>query len=222
MSDAVRYRRFLLDLIEPHCGSSVVEVGSGLGDLAADLRPRERLIVTDVDEACLAALRQRFDGRPGVEVMRLDLRDGVPLERPVDTALAVNVLEHIKDDVAALRVLCSSVVPGGTIVAWVPAYPALFGPHDRAAGHVRRYTPATMRRALLLADLQIERLHPVNFLGGLAWWLAVRIGRRDRPSPGLVRAYDRLVVPLTRFIERRWTPPFGQSLLAVARLPEPQ
>ena len=141
MSDAVRYRRYLVDLIDPHCGRTIMEVGSGLGDLADELKDYDRLVVTDVDPACLSELSRRFAGRTKVEVRPFDLRGDDLVSTPVDTVLAVNVLEHIQDDVAALRRMADAVVPDGTVVLFVPAYPSLYGPHDRAAGHVRRYVP---------------------------------------------------------------------------------
>jgi SAM-dependent methyltransferase len=220
MTEAVGYRRYLLDLIEPHCGRAVLEVGSGLGDLAAELAGCEHLIVTDVDGACLRHLAERFDGRRDVEVMKLDLREparGVPA---VDTVLAVNVLEHILDDVGALRRMAAVVEPGGSVVVFVPAYPSLYGPHDRAAGHVRRYVPRTLEAAISAAGLRVELLRPVNFLGGIAWWVAVRVGGCSSPRSGMVKVYDRLVVPVVRLMERWWRPPFGQSILCVARVPE--
>jgi SAM-dependent methyltransferase len=217
MTSAVRYRRYVLDLLRPHLGRSVLEVGSGLGDLAADLDGLDRLIVTDVDGVCLEHLRDRFAERADVEVARLDVRDDEVPATGLDTVLAVNVLEHIEDDVAAIRRMATALGPGGDVVLFVPAFRSLYGPHDREAGHVRRYRPETLRNAVARAGLDVEVLHPVNFLGGIAWWLAVRVGGCARPKPGLVGLYDRVLVPVVRATERRWHPPFGQSILCVAR-----
>jgi SAM-dependent methyltransferase len=219
MADAVRYRRYLLDLFEPHFGRTVLEVGSGLGDLASELRGYDRLTVTDVDPICLVELGKRFSGRSEIQVKRFDLREPGSDETPVETVLAVNVLEHIVDDDRALRRMAATVVPGGNVILFVPAYPSLYGPHDRAAGHVRRYVPKTLAAVVVDAGLEVEVLRPVNFLGGIAWWLAVRMGGCSSPRVGLVRLYDRLVVPLVRLMERRWHPPFGQSIICVARVP---
>jgi SAM-dependent methyltransferase len=217
MTSAARYRRYVLDLLRPHLGRSVLEVGSGLGDLAADLADLDRLIVTDVDEICLGHLRERFAGRPSVDVMSLDLRVDEPPALGLDAVLAVNVLEHIEDDAAALTRMAKAVRPGGCVVLFVPAYPSLYGPHDRAAGHVRRYRPETIDAAVERAGLRSEIVRPVNFLGGIAWWMAVRVGGCSKPNPVLVSAYDATVVPIVRVTERWWRPPFGQSILCVAR-----
>jgi len=101
----------------------------------------------------------------------------------------------------------------------VPGFPTLAGPFDRALGHGRRYTPETVREAVEAAGLEPELIRPVNFLGGVAWWAAVRVGRQARPTPTLVRLYDRVVIPAQRVLERRFHPRFGQSLLCVARIP---
>jgi hypothetical protein len=193
LSSAVRYRRYLFELVEPHLGDSVLEVGAGLGDFAAQLTGRRRLVVTDSDPFCMSSLRERLGDRPEVEVETLDVR--------------------------ALGTLRSLVVPGGNLVLLVPGYPSLYGRFDRVVGHRRRYTPATLRRAVDAAELDVEVLKPVNLPGALAWWAAVRMGRRTRPTPILVSLYDRFVVPLVCVLERRFEPPFGQSLLCVARAP---
>jgi SAM-dependent methyltransferase len=219
-ADQRRYRAFQLELIGPYCGSSVLEVGAGLGEFASQLTGLHRHVVTDVDPGAVAALAERFSDRPEVEARTLDLADGaIDVGTPVASVVAINVLEHIDDDTAALRSLATMVEPGGRIVLWVPGYMQLYGEFDRAVGHVRRYTPRTLTAVITAAGLTPELVRPVNLLGGMAWWMTVRRGGVGTPRPGLVRAYDRFVVPLTRVIERRVTPPFGQSVLGVAVVP---
>jgi hypothetical protein len=131
----------------------------------------------------------------------------------------INVLEHIADDVEALKSVAAVCAPRGRIVIWVPGYMQLYGEFDKKVGHVTRYTPATLRRTVLAAGLEIEVLRPMNFLGGIAWWLAVRKGGAQYPNPRLVKIYDRTVVPVTRVLERFIRPPFGQTVFCVARVP---
>jgi SAM-dependent methyltransferase len=214
-----RYRRYQHDLIRPHCGATVVEVGAGTGEFAATFTGPSRYVVTDLDPECVRMMAERFADRPEITALQMDVSGTVPLDEPADTVLAVNVLEHIEDDVAALRALATMVRLGGTVIMWVPGYQALYGDFDRTVGHHRRYTPRTLTDAFTAAGLRPETVHPVNLLGGIAWWLAVRRGGVGRPDPRLVRWYDRLVVPVTRTIERVVTPPFGQSVLGVATVP---
>jgi SAM-dependent methyltransferase len=217
-ADQPRYRRFQLDLISPYCGRTVLEVGAGLGEFAQGFTGLDRLVVTDADPGAVELLAARFADRPEVEARQLALGTELSIDKPVDSVIAINVLEHIEDDAAALRSLANLVVPGGTIVLWVPGYQQLYGEFDRRVGHVRRYTPATVSDAVLRAGLQVEVAKPVNLLGGIAWWAAVRRGGSTSPNPKLVAIYDRFVVPTTRAIERRVRVPFGQTVLCVARV----
>lgn len=215
-----RYRAYQFELISRHCGQSVLEVGAGLGEFASQFTGLRRHVVTDVDPECVAHMRRRFADQPETEAHRLDLEGAWPDTGPsVSTVVAINVLEHIEADSDALRALSRLVEPGGNIVLWVPGYMQLYGDFDRRVGHVRRYTPETLRAAIVAAGLVPGDVRPVNLLGGIAWWLAVRRGGVGSPRPGLLRIYDGLVVPATRVLESRLRPPFGQSVLAVAEIP---
>ncbi|WP_323742783.1 class I SAM-dependent methyltransferase [Nocardioides islandensis] len=216
-----RYKAYQLELMSPWFGESLLEVGAGLGEFASQVRGLKRHVVTDVDAGAVAAMAARFADRPEVEARVLDLAGNLEEQvgGPVTTVLAINVLEHIEDDADALRRMAELTSPGGHVVIWVPGYQQLYGEFDRAVGHVRRYTPTTLRDAFERAGLAALEVKPVNLLGGVAWWLTVRRGGVGRQKPGLVRLYDRFVVPTTRFVERRVTPPFGQSVLGVARVP---
>lgn len=214
-----RYLQYQRDLIAPHCGRSVLEVGTGLGDFAAGFTTAERLILTDSDPGAVNVMKKRFGDRPEVETRIFDCPGELPLGRPVDTVVAINVLEHMEDDVGTLQAMARLVAPGGTVVLWVPAYQQLYGDFDRKVGHVQRYTPATIRAAGKRAGLTVTVARPVNLLGGVAWWLAVRKGGSGSPKPGLVSTYDQLVVPATRAMEKVARMPFGQSVLCVARKP---
>lgn len=222
LEDLVRagaYRRFLTDQVTPYLGASLVHVKAGLGEVTERLAVgRSRAVAADDDPFCLHALTERARNHPTMEVVPLDLGQELKVEPPVESALAVNVLEYVRDDAATLRRIAAAVIPGGNVVLWVAGYPSLAGAYDRAAG-LRRYTPSGLRSAVQAAGLQVEALRPVNFLGAVAWWLAVRMAGQGRPTPALVSLYDRLVIPAERAIQRRLQPPFGQSLMCVARVP---
>ena len=219
-AEGKRYRAYQHDLIAPYIGHSLLEVGSGLGHFSQQFADRlEYLAVSDNDQYCLSQLKTRYDGRDDVDVLELALPGRVNVRRAVDTVVMMNVLEHIADDVGALRDLASCVEPGGRIVVWVPGYMALYGRFDRQVGHCRRYTPTTLSRAIVAAGLSIEVCKPVNFLGGIAWWLTVRRLGVAHLNPRHASLYDVMVVPVTKLLERLFHPPFGQSVLCIARVP---
>lgn len=79
----------------------------------------------------------------------------------------MEVLEHLPDDVAAIDHLVRALAPGGRLFISVPAWPALWGPQDATAGHVRRYEPIVMRERLESAGLRVVRMHCWG--GPLTW-----------------------------------------------------
>jgi SAM-dependent methyltransferase len=218
---APHYRKWQIDLVRRYCGRSVMELGPGLGHFAAELDALglDRLVLADSEEYALEHLRRRFAGRDTVEIVQLEVPGPVDIGQPVDTIVAMNVIEHIDDDVGALRDLATALVPGGHVVIWVPGYPQLYGDFDRKVGHVRRHTPKTLREHVTRAGLHVEVCRPLNLLGGIAWWLAVRRGGVGYPKPRLVWLYDNVAIPVTRSLERRVRVPFGQTVFCVASKP---
>ena len=215
---APRYRQWEYELVAPHLGRSVLELGSGMGHFSEKLveSGRARLILSDTHEHSLERLRERYGHRPGIEVVEVTLPGRLDIAEPVESVVAMNVLEHIEDDAQALRDVAGVVSPGGRIILWVPAYMQLYGEFDRSVGHFRRYTPDTIRTVVERVGLGVRHVRPVNFLGGLAWWLAVRAGRARGADARLVWLYDNIVIPVSRSVENVVPPPFGQSVLCVA------
>ena len=214
---ARHYRRWLVRLVSGHLGDHPIEVGSGIGDYAAELAAGlASYTATEPDPDRLAVLADRFAGHPVVRVRRL----GLPATEPGEHTAAVllNVLEHIEDDVAALRSAARLVRPGGAVVVFVPAFNGAMSRFDRLIGHHRRYTRHTLGRAFSAAGLPVERLHYVNAVGLISWFLLMRCARmipRDGPA---LRVYDATVIRSAARAERHLRPPFGQSVLAVGRV----
>jgi SAM-dependent methyltransferase len=217
LSDAHQYRRWLADLGRPHLGDDPIEIGSGTGDYALEWLPgRKRFTATEADQSRYELLAERFAEHGTIEVRRLLL----PADHSAShtAAVAFNVLEHIPDHVGALRGMAALVQPGGTIVILVPAFPSAMSRFDRAVGHERRYTKASLGAALTEAGLQIEELRYVNPVGLLVWYVTVKALRMTPRNGLMLRLYDRCVVPLARFADRRVSSPFGKSVFAVARV----
>ena len=119
----------------------VLDAGCGSGRNMEELAALGEVVGLEPSEASLAAARARDVGA----VVHGSLERAPFDDGEFDLATALDVIEHIDDDHAALVELRRVVRPGGFLLVTVPAYPALWGPHDEANHHRRRYT----RRALL-------------------------------------------------------------------------
>ena len=219
LEHAENYNRWLADLTWPYLGDDPVEVGSGLGGNAALWLANglARLTVSELDESAVERLRRRFAADGRVEVEQIDLARAPAASH--SSCVALNVLEHIEDDVAALRGAARLVRPAGAVVMLAPAFPFAAGRFDRTIGHCRRYTRATISRAYESAGLRVDSVRYLNAPGLLAWFVSVRMLGHTPREGTLLRAWDRGVIPIIRQGEERFAPPFGQSVLAVGRTP---
>ncbi len=222
LAEATRLCGWMLDQFSGAIGGSVLEVGAGIGTFSERLLERgaSDLLLIEPEPACMEVLERRFSGDERVELSQDILPDSPALlARPAsfDFALCQNVLEHIREQEAAIGAIADALKPGGRIGVLVPAHPSLFGRLDRGYGHERRYTRESLRAVLEGSGLVVEDLHSFNLLGIPGWWVKNRVG-----SPGVdarsLRVYERLL-RVWRPIEERLRPSVGLSVVAVARKP---
>lgn len=219
MRAAPRYNAWQYERIAPFIGRRVLEVGSGVGNISQHIvsGERELVILTDTDEYYREQLRARFSGRGNVLVDALTLPDPSASakfrEHLLDSVVALNVVEHIEDDVGALRTMGGMVTRGGKVIVLVPALPWLYGSLDSELQHFRRYSAAGLTAAVGAAGLALDKLFWFNVAGVAGWWLNAVVRRTQRIPLDQLKAFDRLV-PLLK-VEDHLPLPFGQSLIAV-------
>jgi SAM-dependent methyltransferase len=222
MAEAENYHRWILEVFAPHLGGRVVEVGAGTGSFSALLAQRGPRVLTLVEPS--PRMYGQLTGRTwpeGVEV-RLhnaffpEVADRIVAEGRPDAILYVNVLEHVADDEGELRRAADALAPGGRLLIFVPALTALYSRFDAMLGHHRRYTRASLEATCAAAGLAVVESRYFDLLGVLPWWAKYRLLRSREMSPGSVRLYDRLGVPVTRALERAIRPPVGKNVLLVA------
>jgi ubiquinone/menaquinone biosynthesis C-methylase UbiE len=218
LSECRNHRKWFADFAKPYLGDHPVEIGSGLGDYAREWIPLVgHFTATDADENLLIGLKREMAAYPNVDVRQILLPSTVRADH--SCLISYNVLEHIEDHIAALRSMARLVRHGGHIVLVCPAFPFAMSPVDIATGHVRRYTKRSMTAALTEAGLEVVDVRYANSLGLICYYAFTSLLRKQPSTGGTMKFYDRLVVPVVRFAERLIKrPPFGQSVVAVARV----
>jgi SAM-dependent methyltransferase len=222
LTEARNYNRWLCDLALPHLGDHPLEIGSGLGHFAQRWLDSgiPRLTASEMDAPGVERLRMTFADEPRADVCEVDISNP-PSDLPRFSAVvALNVIEHIEDDRAALAAARKLVRPGGAVVVFVPAHSWAMSSFDRAIGHWRRYSASSLRDTFEDAGLPVETIRYVNAPGLLAWLVGMKLLGRTPTDGHVLRAYDRFVVPLARRFDERVSLPFGQSLFAVGRAAE--
>ncbi len=219
---AVRHiNRWISDTLRPYVGGRVLEIGAGIGNLSATLLPRDRYTVSDINPHCLRYLHNFADGKPYMDVRRVDLAcedDFTPLAGEYDTVILVNLLQHMADERRSLCNVRTVLAPGGRAIVLVPQNPRLSGSLDDALGHRRRYTREGLQAALEANGFVLEQILDFNRVTTPAWWLNGRLLRARSFS----KVQLKIVNSMTRFFRRldRVLPWQGVSLIAVAQRPQ--
>jgi SAM-dependent methyltransferase len=198
----------------------ILEVGCGTGGNLAMLAQFGTVCAAESDGFALAHARDIS----GMDIREGRLPDRIPFtDELFDLVCVFDVLEHVEDDAAALSAVADRMKRGGFAVVTVPAYQGLFGAHDRAHHHFRRYTAHRLRRIVTGRGLRVRRLGYFNALlfpliaAVRLCKLLLRLEQQDEatmPGPRLnqllytVFSLEALLVPRILF-------PFGTSCVAV-------
>jgi SAM-dependent methyltransferase len=116
-----------------------------------------------------------------------------------------NVLEHIEDDVTALREIKTLLTQDGILAIYVPALPILFSQLDHNVGHFRRYRKRELKSKLLASGYEVESIRYVDSLGVLAALLTKVIGYKNQAGLGSRKSliiYDKAVFPISKILDQ--------------------
>jgi SAM-dependent methyltransferase len=216
LQEARNYRRALTQEFSPYLHGKILEVGAGIGQMTAAFAKLPQIEILKAVEPDAKLHAGFLEQGPAVDCLCGTVADLAPSDL-YDGIVAINVLEHIEDDLEQLRRFRQHLKPDGRICLFIPAFPSIYAPIDRTFGHFRRYTRPGMRALLAAAGLHAVRLDYFNSLGFMAWWFNFCVLKKMVFEVEKVRFYDRCLFPLVHALESKIVrPPFGQSLLVVA------
>jgi SAM-dependent methyltransferase len=167
----------------------ILDAGCGSGRNMVELARLGTVTGVELSETSVCLARARDVG---------EVIEGSVLEMPFepdsfDLAVSLDVIEHLDQDLDALRELRRVVAPGGALLVTVPAYGWLWSGHDEINHHYRRYTRRTLQRVAQQAGWEQVRTTYFNSL-----LLPVAI---------VLRALDRLSTKTTESSLDLWVPP---------------
>jgi len=173
-------------------GKKILEVGCGTGNLVQFLSDKNLEIMgTDYSNVYLEKARKK---NPNVEFFKADLlhkEEWNSFKNSFDSVIASEVIEHIEDDLAALKTINSLLKPDGILVLTVPAFDSLYSPLDKKIGHYRRYSKKSICAKIQKAGFKIGKTRYWNLLGLVGWLLTFKILKKDfkttkKPSVGFI------------------------------------
>src|SRR2546429_2050834 len=148
MEGAHRYNRWIYDRVRDGLGQRVLEIGCGTGTITSFMVDRQLVVGIDVVDDYVHATSDRFKDRPNVTIRRHDLTESIEPLRSYrfDSAVSVNVFQHIADDEGAMTAVYALLEPGGSLTLLAPCHPALPRALDRDIGHHPRHTKGEVPR----------------------------------------------------------------------------
>jgi len=136
----------------------ILDVGCGTGANLLMLSKYGDAEGVDVSEDALAFCRER-----GLENVKLGAAEELPYDDGTfDLVTALDVVEHLDDDLAGLREMRRVLRPGGRVLLFVPTFMFLWGLQDDVSHHRRRYRMPELRRVLEQAGFEVERTTYAN------------------------------------------------------------
>lgn len=226
----VARRRILTEVLRREVrlpeGARLLEAGCGTGGNLAMLAGFGEVSAFEPD----AGARRLASAKAGIEVRNGSLPEGVPFEdESFDLVAALDVVEHLEDDLESLRALRRTLRPGGWMLLTVPAFPFLWSRHDESHHHKRRYRRDGLLRVMSQAGFSSVK---VTYFNSLLFPLiaGVRLvktllgyeGTADDALPS--SPVNRLLgttFASERHLVGRVALPAGVSLLAIARNDRP-
>lgn len=219
MAVAQNYNDWIIDEFKSYFGETVAEVGAGCGNFSEFLLKTKikRLISFEPSENMYVMLRERMKDNPRVETVCGYFGEHCAMYREsLDSAVYVNVMEHVPDDKAEMAHIYGALKKGGRVLIFVPALQWLYSDFDKRIGHYRRYHKKGLAELVSSSGFAIEKIKYVDIFGILPWLIAFKWLKMPM-SGGKVSLYDKLVVPPERFLEDLFPPPIGKNLLVVGR-----
>jgi SAM-dependent methyltransferase len=227
VSQSNRFNNWIYKEILTGLKGDILEVGSGIGTFSEKIIrdfPLSHITLTDISLAYVKRLEERFsksnnnnnNNTNNISTYKLDLNckadyDKIGYER-FDSIIAINVLEHVEDDIFALQQLYKMLRSEGILIALVPCHKFLYNVIDTNVGHFRRYTKKDLELKIRKTRFSIERMFYFNILGIIGWYVNGNIANNPKINSNASKLFDR-IVPLLKYAEEKTGKKIGLSII---------
>lgn len=228
-----RFNNWIYNEILPGLKGDILEVGSGIGTISEKIvrdLPLSNITLTDISLQYVKKLEERFlsksntnnnaynknKNKNNISVCKLDLNCKEDYEKigyeKFDSIIAINVLEHVEDDVFALQQLQKMLKKEGMLIILVPCHKFLYNIIDKKVGHLRRYTKKDLEFKIRKTQFIVEQTFYFNMLGIVGWYINGNLAKSPKINGTASRLFDR-TVPLLKSVEKITGRKIGLSII---------
>ena len=223
ISSATNFNRWTYETIAPECSGSILEIGSGVGNISDFfISAKKNIVLSDIRANYRDILEKKFhlDSKSVLDI-DIALPDFTTkystLLGNFDSVFALNVVEHIKEDRLAIQNMYHLLKPGGQMIILVPAYQSLYNNIDLSLEHFKRYTKKTLGQ-LMEEFAPLKKAFYFNATGILAWWISGKLFRHKTIPAGEMKLYNTFV-PVFKVVDKITFNKIGLSVICIIKKP---
>ena len=216
---ADQFNEWMYSTISPNCNGRILEIGSGIGNISQFfIRDKKEIVLSDLRDNYCEIIKQKY---PNNTIIKIDLvhKDFVNeyknLIGTFDAVFALNVVEHIEDDVLAIANCKKLLKTGGKLTILVPAYQFLFCDFDVELEHYRRYTKSSLNTIIDKNNLKRKKTFYFNFIGIFGWFFTGKILKKKTIPEGQMGLFNKLV-PVFKLADFLTFRKIGLSVICVS------
>ena len=211
-SHAKCWKQYWVSKVRPLINEPVLEVGAGMGNNTKLLHNQDILWhQLEPDKNFYRQLKHDNQQSNHCEAFHGILKNHPKTN--YHTIIYIDVLEHIEHDNEELKIAADKLTTGGKVIVLSPAHQSLMSNFDRNIGHFRRYNKK-MLQDICPTNMSVEKQYYLDSVGLLASFLA-RFVKSGNPTLKQILFWDRLMVPLSRFIDPLLFFLLGKTIITV-------
>ncbi len=224
---ADRFNKWMYETIKPFLLGSILEIGSGLGNISKfAIKDQLKITLSDFNLDYCRRLEDSFGHHDNVQsVCSIDLQHPnfckyySEYYEKYDTVFLLNVIERLENDINAIENCRYMLKPQGTLVVLAPAYPYLFSRFDKELGHYRRYTLKTLSSVIRKNSFELIHKQYFNLAGLGAWFIFGKVLKRKMIGKGEMSLYNKWV-PVFKMVDNITMKKAGLSAIVVGKKSE--
>lgn len=168
------YSTWMYHKYEKYVGKRVFDVGAGMGRMVRYYIDKcEMVVATDIFQNQVDYMNERFESYSNFKAEMCDIMtdDLSGYREKFDTVICINVLEHLEDDLQAVKNMKDMICEGGHVILFVPAFQKLYCQLDKNVSHYRRYDRGVLKKLAAECDMEVVKNGYFNALGIIPYYL---------------------------------------------------